>query len=444
MRNWVRVLIGMVALMALMLLAACSGAPGCTQVTFGGAGCSTSGSGSGFGSTGGTGGGGGGGGGGSNATPTAYVYAVDETGGGSDANGTIDGFDLSNSAGSFLTLSGYTAPQIDPNDGGAAMTVVNKQFVYAVFATSGQLGGWSIDAATGGLTVIPGFPMAVTLDSNNANYFGMTTDPGGNYLFISSTEANLIYVYAINSTTGVLTLAPGSPVSTTGSGVLPGNLTTDGLGRFLYVCSDSLHGAATGGFEAYTIGTGGALTFIPGSFVGGAAINMWEVQGDASGKYLIGTSGSNVFWNGYDDLHLYVFSINQTTGIASATSGSPVSTVYSPFTIAVQPASSNGEFVYSFSANDAFTAYNGIEGYQLNPSTGALTAVTGSPFSNGLTLGYWGQFDQSGSNLLEYTAEQSGTLIQIAPLQVSSSGALTEPVSPITLVTPGYWVVTDP
>jgi len=369
---------------------------------------------------------------------------VDTSGGGSGANGTIDGYDLSNSGASFLALSGYKAPTIAPNDEGVAMVVANKKFVYAAFATSGQLGGWSIDSASGSLTTLTGFPMTITLASNAAEYFQMTTDPGGNYLFLSSSQANQIYVFTINSTTGALTPATGSPFSTIAAGIMPGNLTTDGLGRFLYVCAFASHGGVGGGFAAYTIGAGGVLTFIPGSFVGGSSINMWELQGDASGKYLIGTSGSNLYWNGSDDPNLYVFSINQSTGVASSAAGSPVATQFSPFTIAVQPASSNGEFVYSFSINDTNTGYNGIEGFQLDPSTGKLTAVAGSPFSNGLTLGYWGQFDQSGSNLLVYTSEQVGSLIQIAPLQVSSSGALTQPISAATLVTPGYWVVTDP
>jgi len=446
MKNWYQLLVVVLVMLALFLLVGCSGILNCPQASFGDStACSPGGSGGLGGGTGGTGGGGGGGGGGGkNATPTAFVYAVDDTGGGSDVNGTIDGYDLSNSGASFLALTGYTAPTIGPNDEGAAMAVANKKFVYAAFVELGQIGGWSIDASTGDLTALTGFPMTVTLDSSNANYFQMTTDPGGNYLFISSTTANQIYVYAIDSTTGALTPALGSPITTTGTGILPGNLTTDGLGRFLYVCSDNLHGGTTGGFVAYAIGTGGALTLIPGSFVGGGAVNMWEVQGDASGNYLIGTSGSNVFWNGSDDLHLYIFSINQTTGIASVATGSPVTTQFSPFTIAVQPASSNGEFVFSFSINDTDTGYNGIEGYQLDPSTGTLTAVTGSPFSNGLTLGYWGQFDQSGSNLLVYTSEQAGAEIQIAPLVVGSTGVLTQPLSPVTLVTPGYWVVTDP
>jgi hypothetical protein len=41
-------------------------------------------------------------------------------------------------------------------------------------------------------------------------------------------------------------------------------------------------------------------------------------------------------------------------------------------------------------------------------------------------------------------ATGSGALVQLAPLQVSSSGALTEPISAVTLNTSGYWVVTNP
>src|SRR5580658_6735048 len=35
MKNWYRVLVGLLAVMGLMLLASCSGAPGCTLITFG-------------------------------------------------------------------------------------------------------------------------------------------------------------------------------------------------------------------------------------------------------------------------------------------------------------------------------------------------------------------------------------------------------------------------
>ena len=49
-------------------------------------------------------------------------------------------------------------------------------------------------------------------------------------------------------------------------------------------------------------------------------------------------------------------------------------------------------------------------------------------------------------NLLVYSSvlTQSGTVAQIGPMSVQSDGSLTDPISPVTLVTPGNWVVTDP
>ncbi len=119
------------------------------------------------------------------------------------------------------------------------------------------------------------------------------------------------------------------------------------------------------------------LTLIPGSPFAGT---IWQLAGDASGRYLVGTSGSTLSQTGFDDMHLYVYSVDQTTGAAAQAASSPISTTFSPYTIAMQPPSSNGEFVYSFSINDTATGFNPIEGYQLNTTTGLLTAITGSPF----------------------------------------------------------------
>ena len=215
MRNWLRIVLGLLGLLALLLMAACSGAPGCPQNTFGGSACTGGGGSGGFSGGGGT-GGGGGGGGGNNPTPTGFVYAVDEGATSQSANGTIDGYDLSTSAGSFTSLSGYTAPAIPASEFGEGMVVVNKQFVYAVFELQQQLFGWSIDASTGALTPLAGFPMTVTLNLPivNFNTYQIISDPAGNYLFLSSTYANEIFVFTIDSSTGVLTMAQGAPFST--------------------------------------------------------------------------------------------------------------------------------------------------------------------------------------------------------------------------------------
>jgi hypothetical protein len=177
-----------------------------------------------------------------------------------------------------------------------------------------------------------------------------------------------------------------------------------------------------------------------------ASYDMWEVQGEPTGKYLVGTSGKNLDLNGTDDDHLYVFSITQSGASAGAitpVSGSPFLTTYSPYNIAVQ-SNSSGNLVYSFSINDTLTGFNSIEGYEIGTG-GALTAVTGSPFSD-VALGSWGQFDQSGQFLFVYSAvDNSGTYTySLGPLDVASGGALTQPIGTTTLSTVGFWAVTDP
>jgi 6-phosphogluconolactonase len=452
-----RMLMSLLMTLALLLLASCTGAPGCPQAGFGSStACGPGGPGS-FGN------GGGGGGGGGGSTPAAFVYAVDQIGGttGTGANGTIDGYDLSTSAGTFVALKNFTAPQIPANDPGVAMVVVNKQYLYAIFQLTEKIYGYSINSTNGGLTLLSGFPLTQAFDINNAAYnqYNVTTDPGGNFLFVSATNVSpaAIYVYSIDSTTGALTQVTGSPFSTPNTFSTPGGLTTDGLGKYLYVC-ESFGDHNGGAIMAYSLNsTTGFLTPLTGSpFTFSSIPGMWQLQGDASGRYLVGTSAESAAILGVDDDHLYVFSIQQTganAGAITQASGSPIKTTYPPFTIAMQPPSSNGEFVYSFSVTDTATGYNPIEGFSLDPNTGALTELTGSPFSN-LPTSPWGQFDQSGSNLLVYTTNNtdsidellfiSGTQTELIPLSVSSSGTLTQPISAATLVTEGWWTITDP
>jgi 6-phosphogluconolactonase len=211
----------------------------------------------------------------------------------------------------------------------------------------------------------------------------------------------------------------------------------DAQGRFLYVTEDS--DDHSGSFVVgYSVSSAGALTQIPGTW--GNSIPLWEMQGDPSGKYMVGISGKVQYLYGSDDKHIYVYSIDQTTGVLSEVNGSPFATVYPPFNIAMQPNSTNGEFVYSFSVNDADTGTNPIEAYRLNPTTGALSLVSGSPFSITTPTAY-GQFDQRGSYMFIYSGVAPN--VSLGVLNVASSGALTETLPTTPLVTGGYFAVAD-
>ncbi|MGA9304094.1 MAG: hypothetical protein WBW31_01695 [Candidatus Sulfotelmatobacter sp.] len=446
MKMQVRVLLSVLVALALMFLAACGGSYNCA-VTFGSSSCTPTGSGFGGGGTGGTGGGGGGG-----TAPVAFAYAVDQ-------NGFMDGYDLSAGAATFGPINGFQSPAIPPTDPSIGVVVAQQQFLYTAFSSTNQIYGWSIDKTSGALTAISGSPYSVSylgfVGVSGFNQLSMITNPAGTLLFVADAGNAEIWVYEIglasSATPGALTLAPGSPFST--GAFQPWNMTTDGLGKYLYVTSITADHQGLG-IAAYSIGTGsseGTLAAVNGSpffSTPSVAYNMWAVQGEPSGTFLIGTSGQSVAAGAAtDDKNLYVYYIEQSgtaPGSIKPVANSPFATVYAPFNIAVQPVEANGEFVYSFSVNDSGAAYNPLEGYLLNTTTGALTTIVGPPASpfSGVTFALFGQFDQSGDYLFSYGNSPTP---QLAVMDATAgTGGLTEPLTPTPLVTTGYWAVTDP
>jgi 6-phosphogluconolactonase len=370
------------------------------------------------------------GGGGGTGGASAFVFVADTA-------GTIDGYTLNETAGTFATTPNYIAPTGLPSGSGnpsagiviASQKNVSTPFLYSVYPSVAQIYGFTV-GATGDLT--PMTPISVSSLAIGITEYNQTvviTNPQGTLLFISDSGDNQILVYQISST-GLLTPAPGSPFSTLGLGIEPQNLGMDGLGNYLFVSEDS--GDHAGSFIGeYSVSNAGVLTAI-----GTVEAPLWEMQGDPSGQYLLGISGKTDSIYGSDDDNIYVYSINQTTGALTALAPSPTVPPYAPFNIAVQPvAGTSGALIYSFSINDEGNGDNPVEGYQLTPSSGALTALSGSPFT-GAGVAAWGGFDPTGTYLFMYS-EQS-----LTAYSVSSSGALTE-IGPVGLNTGGYWAVAD-
>jgi 6-phosphogluconolactonase (cycloisomerase 2 family) len=403
----VKVLLSSVLVLSMTWLASCGGHYQC-GTTFGTT-CS-----SGSGTTRGS--------GGTTGATSAYVFTAD--------GGGIEELSLNTTANTLLDTTGFTDPTT-ANVPGGVLVVAQDKYLYTSFPSVGEIYGWTI-SANGDLTTIGGSPFsaAYMIGSTLGGSQSMITNPAGTLLFVLNQTDGAVYVYQIGSS-GVLTLS-GSPVLVPFE---PENMATDGLGKYLYV-SNVVAGDATDEIAAYSIGSSGSLTAVSGSpFIStGSSLeySMFQMQGDPSGQYMIGTTGGVL-----GDNHLYVFGIQQSganAGAITPVSGSPFATVYSPYRIAVQP-SSGGDLVYSFSLNGLGTGDNPIEGYQLNLSTGALTVVSGSPFSGGGT-GESGQFDQSGAYLFVY----DGYTTVLAAYQVGSTGALT-PVASVGSV--GPWTPTD-
>jgi hypothetical protein len=301
----------------------------------------------------------GGGGGGLNGNGTVYAYLLFEV-------GSSDGMaadTLSLSANTWDEASSFVAPSLPSTvslDGGTVVVnLAGQKYIYVAFH-NGTVYGYSVDGASGALTTV----------ANGVAALGGTSiavNPAGTFLFVSDSVSGDISVFSISSTTGALT-AVGSPFP---SGIAAAQLATDGLGDYLYATA-GLGGAQV---AAMSIGPTGALTLVAGSPF---SFPMAKVVGENSGKYLLGITGLT------NDIHVFTI----TSGvIAEATAaGSPFATASLPENMVVSP---NGNFVYAFDGEET-----PMEGYSLNVSTGVLTAVSGSPFT-GLNLQV-GQFDQSG------------------------------------------------
>ncbi len=425
-----RVLLGLLVALATMVLV------NCNNYSCGGFGalpCTSASTGNGSGNFGG--GSGGGGGGGGTGPSSAFVFVLN----GTASPGEMMGYTLDTGNGSIQVTNGYVPPETPSFDTGLGMTVAQKQYLYAAFGSTDQIYAYTI-AAGGTLTAVTNSPFPVAVANITASEFDtnrLTTNPGGTLLFIADGTLNEIFVYQIGSGGG-LSAVTGSPFAVPFS---PGNITTDGLGNYLYITSTTANhtGSVVG---AYSIGTGsniGVLTAVTGSPF---SFPMWQVAGEPTGQFLIGTTGSSLSLNGADDKNLYVFSIAQSgasAGAISPVSGSPFLITYSPMNIAVQQ-NSGGNLIYTFGLNDLGTGFNPPEGFELS-SSGTITAVNGSPFLND-EVGYGGEFDQSGDLVFAYGGLFDGTttVYNVTGFQLES-GAAVEIGG--TLTYGGYWVATD-
>lgn len=367
-----RILFLLVSLMAVITLAGC-GATHCATNTLsqGGSG------GSGTVNTGGTVCGSGTTGGGPSAAFAFYVGSGVETAG------------LSVTGNSLTTLTNVTPPAL----AGTViddMAVVNNKFLYLPFGDINAVQAFTINTTTGGLTEVSGSPFPLTaLGSTDA----VVNDPQNRFLFIGGEGTGLLTVFQINSTTGALTEAPGSPFN---FGLISADsMAVDGNGKFLYVGQLN----STSPIAAFSIDQNtGALSPIVGSPF---ALGVAQVHADSSGKFLLGVATIQDQWGAATDKHIHVFSIDSTTGAPSEVAGSPFLTISAPFDFAISP---NGKFVY-VQGNDSVGTVTAMEGYQLDPNTGTLTLLAGSPFT-ALPAATQCRFDESGGLMFCSTNSQ--------------------------------------
>jgi 6-phosphogluconolactonase (cycloisomerase 2 family) len=146
--------------------------------------------------------------------------------------------------------------------------------------------GFVIDSTTGALSVVPGSPFATEAGPEQ-----VAIDPPGRFLCVSDLSGPGISGFDINATTGVLTPITGSPFSSEES---PDGLVVHSSGKFIYSAL-----TYDNSIQALAIDqTTGALTEIHGSPfllppVEGFQANPYSIAQDPAGKFLYALASSN-------------------------------------------------------------------------------------------------------------------------------------------------------
>jgi 6-phosphogluconolactonase (cycloisomerase 2 family) len=199
---------------------------------------------------------------------------------------------------------------------GAALVNVNVaaldvspdgQYLFGLDNTSTQLDVFAINQTTGGLTLASTAAYSVktgTVVPKAIKSAPMATS--GSFLVFAALGTGGDVVFTVNTTTGAAALSQTlGPVSTTTS---DNGLAVDSTVSYLYIARSG----TSGGLAVYTIGTGGVLNSISGSpFAAGA--QPLAVQLDSTSKFAYVANGSDATVSGY----------SLVNGVATALSGSP-------------------------------------------------------------------------------------------------------------------------
>ncbi|MBZ5648924.1 MAG: lactonase family protein [Acidobacteriia bacterium] len=329
-------------------------------------------------------------------------------------NSKILGASLS-TTGAFANLTA-TLPTL-PSGAGNDIAIVNKKFLYLPQNDSLTIQAFTIDRTTGTLTTITGSPFPT------AGADSITSDPAGRFLFAGNDTTGQISVFQINATTGALVAAPGSPFSAFNLDFVH-VLAVDGTGQFLYA-GQGLSALPIYGFSIDQ--NSGALSQIVGGPFG---LGVAGVRTDFTGKFAIGLSGI------FGDNNLYVFAIDPTTGALTGVTNSPFATTMAePEDLRIHPSS---QFVYAFGV-DNNSNVAAVEGFTIDPSSGALTALAGSPFTT-LPIVLDCKWDQGGGEA--FCADAATSAFSVLDTS-TSTGALTHTVPDLTVSDNAVFAPTD-
>jgi 6-phosphogluconolactonase len=363
-----------------------------------------------------------------------FAYVTDEQG------NQIFGFTIDGSSGALTPMP--TSPFAAPTFPGSAVADPSSRFLYVSSSGANSMMGvilaYSINQSTGALTAIPGYQFPLTDGGGIVTPAALTIDPSGKFLYAAINEPGTgpdlaVAVFTINHTDGTLTPVSGSPfaigdVYTYGAGQIVIGLS----GQFLYIpySYPCCGGNVISVVAAYRIDpTTGALSMVPGGPVS-VVTPSGTATIDPSGKFLY--LASPICEGGGSS------GIQEECGVLSTLAIDAISGTLT--TLGSTPSVAEN-VAFNPSGNLAFGVFlQAVTVYSADPTSGALTALAGGlNFSGVFDIGGPVVVDPSGDFAYLLTGGAGSILIlKIDP----STGALTSlPGSPVAV--PGAVLLGD-
>jgi 6-phosphogluconolactonase (cycloisomerase 2 family) len=266
-------------------------------------------------------------------------------------------------------------------------------FVYALREVSGganQIYGFQLDAISGALTPLSGFPVASGGNGSDVTVSEQVAyDAINSRLYVVNDGSDTLSAFSVNPMTGALTALPFSPIS---------------LGNGNWFCA-AVHPSGSpvivGGNNdlASFVVTGASATAAPGSpFNAGTSVFSCKFSRDGSHIYAGGNGGSDIA----------AFAVSGT-GVLAAISGSPFS-AGSANPVAYATDIKGRLFVTNFESNQV----------RVFMGQGGLTPATGNPFTSGLSQAVHGILHPAG-----YYMVADRAFNQIGVYKIAGTGAAT-------------------
>ena len=297
-----------------------------------------------------------------------------------------------------------SAPSVvaGPNQSSGITGTISLGHLYVSDFLNDTVDGFSSNSSTGALTPSTGSPFSLGGTPPGAGGLSPFVAEGP-YFYATDLNARSVAGFSFDTNSGALTQVPGSPFAAGNSPVQAAQAGTQG--KFLYV---SDNGDSAGGILGFTIDPNtGALTPMSGSpFPTGPAGSFPGPSAlIANGNFLYVALAGTVNANN----QIVVFSIDPNTGSLTPIPGSPFGCGNDPLYMAIVPVTiSSQAFLYTANIQD-----NTISAFTVNETTGVLTPVSGSPYSGASTLAGLAVSPTAtnSGNFFLYAADQSGHIL---------------------------------